>query len=327
MLLRKSTYIFFWRVSGEDPQIIKKAKYRLKVRFLASGITVFVLFWISVFSYHYSFNKLFNLPILSWVIGLVFTMMIINIYRLNIITLTPKKLSYSLGYIASLAIRIFFIVLIGLTVIKPLELILLNKHVEMEIEAFKHEKIEETMASSGAYFDEEIKNTEKELSDLISKIDENRISDSERKVEFLETKLKSLKSNKTSELEEIRRLLNNSPYFIESLILINTKYPKIWLITAFLLLIFLSPFFIKFTTNPSGFYSRKQMLLQEKIILEEYQLFKKRYKECFKSKLGLSVEFVENYENPPFNTIRKKDNRIIGKETDFINHLYGQGED
>ena len=38
---------------------------------------------------------------------------------------------------------------------------------------------------------------------------------------------------------------------------------------------------------------------------------------------GEKLEVIENYENPPFNTIKKKDTRKVGTENDFLNHLYG----
>ncbi|WP_111682821.1 DUF4407 domain-containing protein [Winogradskyella tangerina] len=327
MRIRRSIYVFFWRVSGEDPQIVNKARYRLKVRFFTSGITVFLLFWISLYSYHYSFNKLFNLPTLSWLISIAFTMMIINIYRLNIITLNANKLKYSLGYFSSLGIRIFFIILISLTVIKPLELILLNEQVTTEIASIKAEKINSTLKSSELYFNNEIKYLEDELAELQQNIEDQRLSGETGEVDYLTQKIEDLKKNKSTELKEIEILLNESPYFIESLILVNSEYPQIWMLTLILMFVFLSPFILKFTTSPSGYYSKKRFVLQEKIIRDEYEQFKKYYKACFESSLGIPIEIEERFEDPPFNTIRKKDTRTIGQETDFINHLYGAEED
>lgn len=327
MRISQVLYHFFWKFSGEDPQILKDTKQKLKIRFLCSGILVFVLFWLSVVSYHHTFNKLFKIPIMSWVIGLVFTMMIINIYRLNIITLSAKKLAYSFGYYMSLIIRILFIILISLTVIKPLETILLDKAVSSEVDAFKAFEIKKSLNQTKLYFDKEIVIVENEIDELKKKISENRIVDPETKENFLDNKLAFLKSDKAVQLKETERLLNDSPYFIRSLILVNEKHPQIWLITILMVILFLAPFILKFTTSPSGFYNRKRLIVQEKIIEDEYQSFKMFYPKAFNTSIGETLFVIENYEDPPFNTVKIKDERVIGLETDFIKHLYGNEED
>ncbi len=327
MQIAQVLYHFFWKFSGEDPQILKNTKKNLKIRFLCSGILVFVLFWLSVISYHHTFNKLFKIPVMSWIIGFVFTMMIINIYRLNIITLSAKKLSYSFGYYVSLSIRILFIILISLTVIKPLETIILDKAVLSEVETFKCIEIKKSLNKTTFYFDKEITIVKKELDELQKKISENRIVDAETKENFLVNKLDFLKNDKTLQIEETKLLLNDSPYFIRSLILINEKHPQIWLLTILLVILFLTPFILKFTTSPSGFYNRKRLIVQEKIIEDEYRFFKQFYPEAFSNSIGEALNVVENYEDPPFNFIKIKDERVIGLETDFIKHLYGYKED
>lgn len=320
-------YHFFWKVSGEDPQILKYSQKQIKVRFLCSGILVFILFWLSVISYHHAFNKLFNIPLMSWVIGLVFTMMIINIYRLNIITLTAKKLKYSLGYFVSLSIRILFIILISLTVIKPLETIILDKVVSSEVQVYKAVEIDKSLNNTALYYDKEITNIKKDLEELQEKISKNRIADSVTKQDYLLNKLEFLKKDKALQIKETKRLLNESPYFIRSMILINEKHAQIWFLSLLLVILFLTPFILKFTTSPSGYYNRKRLIIQEKIIEEEYQLFKNFYPEAFNISIGEALEVIENHEDPPFNTIKIKDERIIGLETDLIKHLYGHKED
>ena len=327
MYIGQAIYNFFWKVSGEDPQILKEAKGQLQLRFLCSGILVFLLFWLSVFSYHHSFNKLFKIPTLSWIIALVFTMMIINIYRLNIITLAPKKLKYSFGYFVSLSIRVLFIILISLTIVKPLETILLHETVSNEVNSLKALEIEESLCKTELYYDTEIATTEKELQGLQEKIIDNRIVNAVSKEEYLIKKLDQLKKEKTTQIEETKRLLNNSSFFVRSLIVVNKKNPQIWLLTILLVTLFLTPFILKFTTSPSGFYSRKRMILHDKIIEEEYSLFKKIYPKAFLSSIGEALEIIENFEDPPFNTLRKKDDRVIGLETDYIKHLYGNQKD
>lgn len=327
MKINQKIYNFFWKVSGEDSQILKDTKRPIQNRFLISGIFVFILFWLSVFSYHHSFNKLFHLPFISWGIAIVFTMMIINIYRLNIITLAPNKLKYSFGYSASLIVRVLFILLISLTVIKPLETIILSNVFEKEVNQNKEKEINNSISKTNLYYNREINNIEKDLLTLKKEIKEKRIIDDQTKVQYLIDKLEFLRTDKKNQIEEVKSLLNESSYFIKGMIIINQNHSIIWLLTFLLIMFFLTPFILKFTTSPSGFYSRKSIILQKKIIEEEYHFFKSIYPTLFKKSIDKLIYIEERYEDPPFNTIRKKDERKIGKESDFINHLYGQKED
>lgn len=327
MRIGQVIYRFFWKLSGEDPQILKDTNSKLKIRFLCSGFLVFVLFCLSIISYHHTFNKLFKIPVMSWIIGLVFTMMIINIYRLNIITLAAKKLAYSFGYYVSLAIRVLFIILISLTVIKPLETIMLEKAVSSEVLIYKNIEIEKSLNKTALYFDNEIVLVENELKELQTKIADKRIVYGKTKESFFVNKLEFLRNDKTLQLQETERLLNDSPYFIRSLILINEKHPQIWLLTISLVLLFLTPFILKFTTSPSGFYNRKRLIVQEKIVKDEYRFFKLFYPKAFTASIGEALHVIENHKDPPFNTIKIKDERIIGLENDFIKYLYGNKDD
>ncbi|ARV08187.1 hypothetical protein BTO05_00470 [Winogradskyella sp. PC-19] len=316
-------YHFFWKVSGEEAQVLNNTNAKLKSRFLCSGIIICVLFLLSVISYHYTFNKLFKIPVFSWIIGLVFTMVIINIYRLNIITLSSQKLKYSFGYFVSLGIRLVFIMLIGLTVIKPLELIIFDTVFSKGIEDAKQQKIEKALNKTATYFETEITNTEKALKDFRVKIETQRLVNYQTKEKSLTDKIEFLKADKTQQIKETEQLLNASPYFIKGLIFVNSKHPQMWLITLILVSLFLTPFVLKFSVTPSGIYNRKRLNIQNKIIEDEYSFFKKHYPLIFKKSIGRAIEVIEHYKNPPFNTVKIEDNRNIGKETDFIKHLYG----
>lgn len=323
MSFKEKIYFLFWRISGEDKQILDDTKIGIRNRFLLSGVIVLILFIISALSFHYSFNKLFHIPIFSWVVGIVFTLVVINIYRLNIITLAPKRLKYSLGYFVSLAIRTSFIILISLTVVKPLELMIFEKKINNEISTIKENEIAKFVNETANYYNEEICLVDQELNDLKEKLASNGVIDSHDKLNYLSNKLAFLKKDKDFQIHETTRILNDSPYFIKSIIMINKNHRLLWLLSVLLVLLFLTPFLLKFTASPSSYYNRKRLILQERIIEEEYGSYKKYYPIAFANSINKSLELIENYEDPPYNTIKKKDTRKIGTEADFINHLYG----
>ena len=245
-MIGKSTYRKFWKVAGEDYQIVSKANKEVQNRFLISGVLIFLIFFICFISFYFSFNLIFNQNLFAAIISVFVTLMFYNIYKINLITLTPEKLGYSFPYIVSLFIRLVFLAIIGVVISKPLEAML----------------------------------------------------------------FKSL-------------LAEQSLPFISSIKNLNSEYPIIWLFTFFLVFIVTIPFLIKFTIKPSNQYNRSKLVLNKKIIEKDYANFKLNYSEIFKNSTGEKLEVIENYENPPFNTIKKKDTRKVGTENDFLNHLYG----
>src|SRR5690606_21537130 len=109
-------------------------------------------------------------------------------------TLSANKPAYSLGYIVSLATRIFFMVLMGITLIKPLEAFIFNKSVSNGLRDVAKEKIDMDQGKSKAYYDTEIKNVENELTKLKEQLDEGRILTEGADFNFLnEKKLMLLK--------------------------------------------------------------------------------------------------------------------------------------
>jgi hypothetical protein len=254
---------FFFKIAGEDPQLLNKCDDAdIKKRFLISGIIVLVTFLISFISFFITLQGIFSKDFLPLLISAFVSFMLYNIYKLNLITLSPSKLKYSFGYIFSLFIRLVFFLIIGLVIIKPIETVAYNRIVEMIAE-----------------------------------------------------------NNKESKTEVI--LGNDEGYFVSKLQLLNKEHPSVWIFTVLFLALFTTPFFIKFFINPSNSYSRSKIVLNKKIIEEDYEIFKQRYPKLFEYSIKEKIELEEFYEDPPFNTRKKKDPRKIGNVEDFITHLYG----
>jgi len=253
-----SLYNFLFKVVGEDPQLLNKCEPEIRKKFFWSCSILIGIFLCSLIGFYKSFDLIFNYvndydvrvervsKIFVLGVSVFISFMLYNIYKLNLITLSPNKLQYSFGYIISLSFRLLFFIIIGVAISKPLELVVFNPEL-----------------TSGA-------------KDFISNI---------RKY--------------------------------------NVTHPEIWLITILFLALFTTPFFIKFFINPSNSYSRSKMVLNKKIIEDDYLLFKQRLPTLFEQSMEERIELEEMFEDPPYNTIKKKDDRKIGDVEDFITHLYG----
>lgn len=102
---------------------------------------------------------------------------------------------------------------------------------------------------------------------------------------------------------------------------INAKIPFIWVSTTLMLLVFITPFLIKFFIKPSSKYVLEKRAIEKKIILDDYQNFKQVYSAIFYRDYKLLIEFKENYLDPPFNTNPIIITEKLGNNEDFLNSL------
>ena len=320
---RAQTVSFFWKLIGEDEQVLLTCERKIQVHLLISGLLFFVFFLLSIVSFQYVFNGIFDISLLSWPLSMIWSLIIFNIYRLNLTTLSPHKLNGNFGYIISLLIRFIFMIFIGITIIKPLEVEIFKSFSIKELHEFRLEKISQNHNKISTYFDHQISELEDELRKVTLQLQENRISIDHNQLSVLQIKKNTLKLEKEKVLFETINSLKASNFFFNGLLLFNKEFAKIWFLTILLLLLFLLPLVLKFAIVTNRQYSIKTERLQRMIILEEYEDFKSRYLEIFKKNNTELIVWHENYNDPPFNTRRKKINEKLGNEKDFLNQLYG----
>lgn len=318
-----SAYRFLWKVIGEDEQILGNCDKKTQFVFALSGFLFSLFFVVGMVSYRYLFNGIFKIPAISWPLALVWALIIFNIYRLNLSTLSAKKPAYSFGYLISLATRILFMVLMGITLIKPLEAFIFNKTVSNGLINVANERIKIDQGKSKAYFDAEIRNVENELTKLKQQLDEGRILTEGTDFNFLNEKKLMLLKERDKTLAEAQALFTPSNLFFIGLLVFNKENPWIWLLTISFQVAFLLPLFLKFSISPSGTYVKDSIDIQNRIILDEYVNFKDLYPKAFVGFDGVQIKWEENYEDSPFNMERKQDKILLGNEVEFLNQIHG----
>jgi hypothetical protein len=215
---------------------------------------------------------------------------------------------------------------------------------ESEIENYKQEQIEKYRKSTAEYYDAETKN----LRLIIEKQKILYTNSETSQIGNYEKLLQKKELQKDELIASMIQLIKNSNYYIQGIVILNTKYKTCWLISLFTMFIFLFPAYLKnFLGEQSTYYETKRNI-ENRLVKEEYDIFKERYKELFicniiselkypkknEEKLILKemqnnhnslindIQFSEPYVDAPFNTIRKRDEREFLKEDDLISDLY-----
>jgi len=333
--------------SGDDYSIISQCDKTIQNRFKAIGGFVTAIFALCFISCYFTFTKLFQNYFIGIPIGLFFSYMITNIYLLLLYTLSKNSFPCKTDRVAqlfSISIRVVFICFIAIIVSKLIETLLFSMPLESEIESYKQEQIDKYRKSTAEYFDAETKNLkliiEKQKS-LYGNAETSQIVNYEKLLQKKEIQKDELISSMTN-------LVRNSNYYIQSIVILNTKYKTCWLITVFTMFIFLFPAYLKNFLGEQSFYYETKRTIENRLVKEEYDIFKRRYKELLINKIISemqyplqydeknilkkmvnihnstirNIQFSEPFIDAPFNTIRKRDERAFLKEDDLISDLY-----
>lgn len=307
MKLRK----FFWTLSGDDKNVIAKCNKSTRSRFTGIGVLVAVIFTLCFVSCFLAFTGLLQNLLIGIVIGLFFAWMITNIYLFLLYTLSKTGFPYipnkSARFI-SVSIRLVFIAFISIIVSKPIESLIFSKPLAQDIQIFKQEKIKRYTQITNEYLDKEIKEYKRLLTGSKDEFYLRLIEDRERKKLTLTTSME--------------RLVSNSNYYIQGIIILNKKYPLSWFITVFILILFIIPTYLKIFIHKDSIFYKTKHYVESHLVKYEYELFKEKYNEIFNLKYGLDLHYDEHYSDAPFNTKRKDNKRELLKEDDLLDSLY-----
>jgi hypothetical protein len=279
-----------WKLSGSDYYIIKDCDTKTKDRFGKVGLFVFVIgllcFFSGVITFYYIFKTLF----IAIPFALFFGWMVANIYLVLLGTLAKNPLPHIKNVGAakvSLAIRLFFLLIIAIIISKPIESFLLSSFTSEKIE----EKRIELLSTYGLKLMKYYKG------------DLNKIQ---------------------SELTKATKLVYKSDFFIERIRQSN-KLPIAWLFTIINVVLFLLPAGLKYFIAENDIYYIKKSKNDKSLIEEHYNQFKINFKNRMFVTTGKVIEFKENYKNPPYNTKPLTENRIFKDEQEFISSIYSSG--
>lgn len=308
--------------SGDDYSIISQCKDKtIQYRFMVIGGFVTAIFALCFISCYFTFTKLIQNYYIGLPIGLFFSYMITNIYLLLLYTLSKNSFPCKTDKAAqlfSISIRVIFICFIAIVVSKPLETMLYSSDLENEIAIYKQEQISKYKQSTTEYFNEETKN----LKLIIEKQKLLYTNAETSQIENYKKLLEKKELQKDELITSMTNLVNNSNYYIQSIVILNSKYRACWLFTFFTMFVFLFPAYLKNFLGEQSFYYETKRSIENRLVKEEYASFKARYNLLFQEYFNRNIQFSEPFIDPPFNTIRKKDEREFLKEDDLISDLY-----
>lgn len=317
---------YIWILTGDDYNVINKCNKSTKRRFTAIGVLVASIFALCFISCYFAFTKLLQNYWTGIPIGLFFASMITNIYLFLLYTLSKTGFPYipnkPARYI-SITIRLVFIAFIAIIVSKPIESFIFSNPLELEIQKFKLEKLERYTKSTNRFFNEEIAVIEDIIAQqkvLNNKIDKGQLVNYDELIRSKEIERRQL-------IESMEKLVGKSGYYIQGMLILNTKHPICWAITLIIIALFIYPTYLKIFIHKDSVFYKTKHYIESHLVRYEYELFKEQYSKIFRYNYDVDVQYDEHYTDPPFNTKRKIDKKTTLTEDDLLDSLYAYIQD
>jgi hypothetical protein len=300
------------RLSGEDTKIIFNETVEAGVaeKFASIGLLVLLVLILSVYSsIHFLVDLLNGNHSAALLIGGFWGAMIANIYYFLLFTITPPLLmgrehvmhgapalvttEKKLLSRVSLGFRLLFVILLAIIVVQPWLVTIFDtsRWIDQERRAYRMEFV--GLTDNGGYSSD----------------------------------LPIVASQRKDARDRIDRLLSVNNFYTEKIRLIQRHYPLSWLVTMFVVLLFIAPIGLKYQIrNNSSFYTVKKEF-EEHFVRSAYAQFKDRYATIFAERFGVATAWYESCLDPPFNTRKKEVQQECADQRQLLDAIYRDEED
>lgn len=287
-----------WWFAGEDPYILSFCSAETKRKLAVSGLIVLVIMFVSAISISFGIYEILESYYIGLIIGIYFSILIMFLYLFILYTLTkdviPPKVKSKFSSYSSRALRIGFLVFLGVLVSQPLEYELFSSIINEELHIEIQKEIEKRNSDLNKEYTEKLNHYK-----LFSNDEESLKAEIEKYNEEKKSKLQSFIDYQTSR-----------NFFVQKLIIMDSS-PKtrfIWVFSLVFVIIFIFPVYQKVYIDKSTNYYFYKEKVQRKLISDHYQKFVVTYDEILRrdySQFGLM--WKSNYKDPPFNSVPIQD--------------------
>jgi hypothetical protein len=326
---------FFITLSGDDYKVIDSLSPKVRSKFITIGVLVCFVFLLCLVSSYFTYTKLFQDYFIGIPIAIFFAYMFTNIYLLFLYTLNKNSFpeynecsskskfekvvrftAKNSSRLVSLFFRLMFVSFIAIVISKPIELLFFTLPISKKIENYKSELIQQNKKKIDELSYEKITSYRNEINKIITM---RTGSDTL----YYSIQITQIENFRLKEHENIEAIVNKSNFYVQGIVILMKYYPQSWWISLLTIAIFLSPAFIKNLMTEQNEYYAKKIKMDRALVENDYFKFKHSYNVIMYKKYGQNYLWDEQYEDAPFNTIRKTDKRYFKMESDLLKDIYG----
>ena len=316
---------FLIKFCGIDSTFLDSARKNQKIyyQFISLFILITITSFISVFIF---INDVMENLLYAFLIALFFSQVIFNYLRL--IFSTINKSDYLGEYKESLLKRLrphylkfFMLFIFAVTISKPLEVKIFDSQISPFLDKFKENTIIDYERLLSSVSEDKINTI---LEEYEKDKEFNIIIGEEHKTikyEYIEKEIQSIEAEDEEKIIIFESLISKSNFFVQKIKILSSNILLSWLVTLTFIFIFYLPFLIVLVNDDFSKYFHFKNQLNKKIILSEYELFKKLQKELFFNAVERELIIQKKYRDPPFNTLPIKNEIKYFKKGSLIEWL------
>ena len=313
---------FLVNICGFDPIILKKDDIAdLTFRRFASGF--FLVIILSFLSTLIVFINTVENIIASILLATFFTLIIINLYRLIIVTSSPNNLKIQKenfqDLIGHYIVKLILLLMIFIIISEPLETFIFKKNVNYHLDEYKEILVDNFKYKLESVSNYEIEKLIYDNQSLIEFNQRNNVEVDSLNQKILDDKIISILEKNESEVLEIETKIDSSNFFFQQIKIVNSMIPKSYLLSILIFIIVLFPvYLIMYDEN-----FRKYFVVEENsnnfIIKNNWKKYSKEQEKLFLKRTGKKLVRQNLYQDPPFNKVKSTDKTKYLKKGSLIN--------
>ena len=302
---------FLIYICGFDPIILEKDTIaNLTFIKFAFGFTLVIV--LSFFSTFIVFVNTIENLLASIILAAFFSLLIVNLYRLIIVTSSPNNLKLNKNnfrdMIGHYIVKAVLLLMIFLIISEPVETFIFKDSVNSYVEDYKGELIYN--------FENQLKLSSEKAIEKLTYDNENQIKfreinnleiDSEVQKLF-EDKINLILQNDQDRIFDFEEKIINSNFFFKQISIVNSKVPASYLLSILILLFVLYPvYLIMYDENFKSYFELEEES-NNYIIQNNWNKYSVKQEELFFETTGKKLIRQNLYLDPPFNRLKTPDN-------------------
>jgi hypothetical protein len=308
----------FVRLLGAEYNLMRDAG--VLTRFYVSSLLIVLIMLMTWVSIDYAIDLLFHSIVVEILLAIFFCLLFVCIYIFLLNTFAKENRARKGGMSASNIIRIGFIAFMAFLIAQPLVILFYASKLSPAVEEYKRNLLTIHSDKMNALVKAEILNLTSRQNYYLDQKVKFGVSVYNDQLIKIGSAIKLIQEKIDSYERDAGQTIDRSSFFLYRIKKVSKKYPWSWLLTFFIMLLFLLPGYLVYSiSSQDEYYQLKKA--QEKILIQDaYHSFIERYKMLFNGQ----VPVFSRYEDPPFNTVRKQ---ITAPESmaQFIEKYPGNG--
>lgn len=295
----------FVKLLGAEYDILQRAGSGVMTKFYLSGMSIIVIFLLSVGSIRYAIDLLFNDWPTEILLSGFFSLLFACIYIFLINTFSKEQLpGNSQFFSSSNLIRTGFIIFIAYLVAQPLTILVAGQKLAQQTKVYKQQLFTAHGNAIEAFYKDDLTKLTVRRNYCFTQASKYATNNFNAEIASIDASISSIATKIEGMKQKADRKIGNSKFFLYQVKAAN-HFRKSWLFSGFVIILFLLPGYLIYSISSDNAYYRLKKEYEKNIVQRAYAAFTIQYQHIFQSRFGVAVEIFSRFDDPPFKRVRK----------------------